>query len=56
MGGVNCINIKIEHNANDDDLNVSLVAGIDNQLCKDLQKEVTAQIYKVRLRGNVIKY
>ncbi len=55
MGGVDCIKIKIIHNATNDDLNVSLInSGASNNLCKYLQKEVSAQLYQVHLRGNLV--
>ncbi len=55
MDGVDCIDIKIVHTDTDDDLNVSTIAnGSSDALCKYLQSKVSAQLYKVRLRGNSV--
>jgi len=56
MGGVECVKIKIDHNATNDDLNISLVNGVSNALCKYLQKEILSKTYKIKLRGNSIKF
>ncbi len=55
MDGVDCVDIKIVHTDTDDDLNVSTIAnGSSDALCKYLQSKVSAQLYKVRLRGNSV--
>jgi len=56
MDGVDCVRIKVDHNATNDDLNISLVNGVSNALCKYLQKEILSKTYKIKLSGNTVNF
>ena len=55
MDGVDCIKLKVTHNATNDDLNVSKIS-TSNKLCQYLQKEINPNLYEVRLSGKTVKY
>lgn len=55
IGGVDCIKIKVDKNATNDDLNISYISS-SNQKCLNLQSTVNPTNYSIKLGGQSIVY